>query len=429
MKVLVIGSGGREHALVWKLKQSPQCTEIWCAPGNRGIAELARTVPFNLASISNMVSFAKTYKFNLVVVGPEAPLAEGMADACRVDHIPVVGPNAKAARIESSKIFARELMKKYGIPSPRFESFSEPEKAKGYVRNLERDGKQVVVKADGLAGGKGAIVTAGVEEADRAIDLCLQEKAFGEAGTRILIEERLSGPELSILALTDGKKMVILPPAQDHKPAGEGDTGPNTGGMGAYSPVPMVDERMMETIESTILKPTLRGLEEEGSPYSGILYAGLMIADGKPYVIEFNCRLGDPESQAVLPAVEEDLLPLFLEAAKGELKEDRVLLAKRKALCVVMASKGYPGAYEKGKGIEGLAAVEQAMAGRALVFHAGTAEKEGKIVTAGGRVLGVTGLGATFEEASANAYEVVSKISFEGATYRRDIGYRLKSMA
>jgi len=426
MNILVVGGGGREHALVWKIKESPLCTKIWCAPGNVGIRTMAETVPSAAGTIPELVSWAGKERIDLMVVGPEAPLTEGLADACRAEGILVFGPSQAAARIESSKIFARRLMQKYNIPSPGFDTFDTSDAAKKYVESLVGQGKQVVVKADGLAAGKGAIVTSTSQEAFDAIELCMEKKAFGSAGARVVIEERLQGPELSILAITDGKHLVILPPAQDHKPIGEGDTGPNTGGMGAYSPVPLVDETLLEVITETILQPTIRGMEKEGSPYSGVLYAGLMVCEGKPYVIEFNCRFGDPETQAVLPVIQEDLLPLLLDAAMGELQEDRVIASGGCAMCVVMASRGYPDAYEKGKAIQGLDAVAAEYADRACVFHAGTAEKEGKIVTSGGRVLGVTGWGNTFDAACAYAYEAVNRIHFEGAYSRKDIGYRVR---
>lgn len=428
MKVLVVGSGGREHALVWKLKQSPQCDEIWCAPGNAGIRELAGTVSTGVNNHAGLVQFAKEQAFDLVVVGPEAPLAAGLADEIRAAGVVVFGPSKAAAQIEASKKFARELMEKYGIPTPKFASFSDAKAAKAYVRELAEKGMQCVVKADGLAAGKGAIVTSSPEEADQAIDQCLADKAFGDAGSTVVIEERLSGPELSVLAITDGDRLVILPPAQDHKPIGEGDTGPNTGGMGAYSPVPMVDDKLMQEITDKVLRPAINGMKQEGALYNGVLYAGLMMTDKGPYVIEFNCRFGDPETQAVLLTVDEDLLPLLHQAALGELKDDRVIKAAQNAMCVVLASGGYPGSYEKQKPIHGLRDVHDELEDKAIVFHAGTEQKEGTLLTAGGRVLGVTGLGAGFDEATANAYKAVDLITFEGMTFRKDIGYRVRNI-
>ncbi|MBI1387385.1 MAG: phosphoribosylamine--glycine ligase [bacterium] len=425
--VIVVGGGGREHALIWKLNQSDEISDIWSIPGNAGAAELARRVPMSSDSVSNIASFSLVERSALVVIGPEAPLALGLADCCRVEGVTAFGPSQRAARIESSKRFARELMKKYGVPTPEFESFTDPGAAKAFVSLLAERGKRCVVKADGLAAGKGAIVTSTPEEAAAAIDLCLVERAFGESGQTVVVEERLEGPELSVFAITDGKNLVVLPPAQDHKPIGEGDTGPNTGGMGAYSPVPLATDELMNEIIETVLKPTVRGMESEGCPYSGLLYAGLMIHEGKPFVIEFNCRFGDPETQAVLPVIEEDLFPLLMGSATGALGEDRVIKASGCAMTVVLASGGYPGSYEKGKVIEGLDRVKNEMDGKAIVFHAGTETQDGKTVTAGGRVLAVTGLGATFDEARANAYAAADLITFEGKYLRRDIGYRLNN--
>ena len=426
MKLLVVGSGGREHALVWKLRKSPLCSEIYCAPGNVGMKNLANLVPIQAGEIPRLAAWSKQERIDLVIVGPEAPLAQGLSDALRAERIPVFGPSQAAAQIESSKIFARRLMQKYGIPSPEFETFDSPGPAKEFANRLYAKGKKAVVKADGLAAGKGAIVTSTPAEAVHAIELCMEKRAFGDAGNNVVIEERLSGPELSILAVTDGNRLVILPPAQDHKAIGERDTGPNTGGMGAYSPVPIVDEALMNAIRKTILEPTIRGMNAEGVPYSGVLYAGLMLCDGNPYVIEFNCRFGDPETQAVLPVIEEDVLPILIDAANGYMRESRVISAFRNALCVVMASKGYPDVYEKGKVILGLDTVEEQFSDQAIVFHAGTAEKDGKIVTSGGRVLGVTGWGTDFHEAYANACRAVHSIYFDGVYYRRDIGYRVR---
>ncbi len=426
MEILIVGGGGREHALAWKLKQSAECGTLWCAPGNAGIGDIANNVPIAVESIDELVEFARSKKIDFVVVGPEVPLSYGLADALRKVGILVFGPNKNAARIESSKRFARDLMDANGIPSPLYRSFDQPEPAKAFIREMAAGGKQSVIKADGLASGKGAIVTNDIEEADAAIDLCMVERAFGDAGSVVVIEERLRGPEISILAITDGHHVIILPPAQDHKPIGEGDTGPNTGGMGAYSPVPIVDDILLETVRKMILEPAIHGLEKVGAPYSGVLYAGLMIQDGKPYVIEFNCRFGDPETQVVLPAINVDLLPLLVGAANGSLGKSRVIPASQNALCVVMASAGYPGAYEKGRAIRGLEKISEAMDDRAIVFHAGTRMTGNQIMTAGGRVLGVTGLGEDFDEAYENAYEAVNRIQFDNAYYRKDIGYRVR---
>ncbi len=427
MEILVVGGGGREHALVWKLKQSPDCGVIWCAPGNAGIRDLAEIVPIGVDAIDELVEFAQAKKVDLVVVGPEAPLANGLADVMREKGIAVFGPGKAGAQIEGSKSFARNLMDKYGIPSPEFGTFDNPDDAKAFVQSLADKGKQCVIKADGLAAGKGAIVTSDVEEAGAAIDLCMVEKAFGDAGAIVVVEERLRGPEVSILAITDGKHLAILPPSQDHKPIGEGDTGPNTGGMGAYCPVPIVDDALLKEIRDTVLEPAIRGMAAEGAPYSGVLYAGLMLCDGKPYVIEFNCRFGDPETEAVLPAIDIDLLPLLVGAAKGDIGEDQVIPASQYALCVIIASAGYPGAYKKGITIKGMEGIAEAMDQRAIAFHAGTKMDGDNVVTSGGRVLGVTGLGEDFDDAYDNAYEAVQRIQFDQAYYRKDIGYRVRS--
>jgi phosphoribosylamine---glycine ligase len=427
MEILVVGGGGREHALVWKLKQSPDCGVIWCAPGNAGIRDLAEIVPIGVDAIDELVEFAQAKKIDLVVVGPEAPLANGLADAMREKGIDVFGPGKLGAQIEGSKSFARNLMDKYGIPSPEFGTFTNPQDAKDFVQSLADKGKQCVIKADGLAAGKGAIVTNDVQEAGAAIDLCMVEKAFGDAGAIVVVEERLRGPEVSILAITDGKHLAILPPSQDHKPIGEGDTGPNTGGMGAYCPVPIVDDALLKEIRDTVLEPAIRGLEAEGAPYSGVLYAGLMLCEDKPYVIEFNCRFGDPETEAVLPAIDIDLLPLLVGAAKGDIGDDQVIPASQYALCVIIASAGYPGAYKKGLTIKGMEGIEEAMDQRAIAFHAGTKLDGDNVVTSGGRVLGVTGLGEDFDDAYDNAYEAVQRIQFDQAYYRKDIGYRVRS--
>ena len=426
--VLIVGGGGREHALQWKLSQSDEITEIYSIPGNPGPCEKVSRVPMAMDAISNISSFALVEKCKLVVVGPEKPLAIGLVDACQSEGVPAFGPVQRAARIESSKAFARNLMQKYGIPSPQFEVCEDAESAKSYVRKLASQGKQSVIKADGLAAGKGAIVTHSIEEADEAIDRCLLSHEFGEAGKRVVVEERMEGPELSVFAITDGKRVVILPPSQDHKPIGDGDTGPNTGGMGAYCPVPGIDEDFMILVRDRILLPTLQAMEQEGVPYQGLLYAGLMITSDGPKVVEFNCRFGDPETQAVLPAIEEDLYPLLLNAAQGELGEDRMIPASRSAVCVVMASEGYPGSYEKGKRIDGLDIVQNEMQDRAVVFHAGTRLEDGVFYTDGGRVLGVTGLGSNFETARTNAYAAVEAISFEGAYCRQDIGFRVSAL-
>ncbi|HOE11917.1 MAG TPA: phosphoribosylamine--glycine ligase [bacterium] len=422
MRVLIVGSGGREHALAWKLAQSPHLTKLFCTPGNPGIGNHAELIAAGAGSVSDIADWAKENEIDLVVVGPEIPLAEGIADCLHERGVPVFGPDRKAARIESSKVFAKELMDRHGIPTAEFVVCDTVSQAEEAIRQFTSEGKQVVVKADGLAAGKGAIVTKGRDEALEAVRRVMVDRVFGSAGDRVVIEERLRGPETSILALTDGEHLVVLPPSQDHKPIGEGDTGLNTGGMGAYSPVPLVDDSLLNRIVKTILRPTIRAMKLEGCPYRGTLYAGLMIVNGDPYVIEFNCRFGDPETQAALPVVEEDLLPLLKQSAEGNLGPDRIVNANGTALCVVMASGGYPESYETGKSIEGL---ENDLGEGIVVFHAGTAMKDGRLVTAGGRVLGVTGVGRDFREAAKRANQGTSQISFDKAYYRHDIGYRV----
>lgn len=425
MKVLVIGSGGREHALVWKLRQSPLCDEIWCAPGNAGIREMAITASLRVDATAELVHFAADKKIDLVVVGPENPLAAGLADVMRVKGVPVFGPSKEAAQIESSKSFARDLMARHNIPTPKYATFTEPDGAKAFVRELESEGRQSVVKANGLAAGKGAIVTSTTEEAGRAIDLCMIEKAFGAAGATVVIEERLEGPELSILAVTDGERIVILPPAQDHKRVGEGDTGPNTGGMGAYSPAPVVTPDVHARVMREIIAPTLAGMAAEGLPYTGFLYAGLMIDDaGQPRVVEFNCRMGDPETQPIMMRLKSDLGELVEAALAGRLDQAEAEWDRRFALGVVLAAAGYPDNPRKGDAISGL---PDGAAEDAHVFHAGTAEQDGRIVTAGGRVLCVTALGDNVRTAQKRAYELTEGIAFDGCQYRRDIGHRALS--
>ncbi|HIE33309.1 MAG TPA: phosphoribosylamine--glycine ligase [Thermodesulfobacteriaceae bacterium] len=419
MKILVIGGGGREHALSWKLAQSPQVERVFCAPGNAGIAEEEKCecVPLSPLDFEALAQFAREKGVDLTVVGPEDPLARGLADYFREKGLRVFGPSAKAAQIEASKVFTKELLARYGIPTAAFEVFDDPEAAKRYV---EKKGAPIVVKADGLCAGKGVVVCRTVEEALQAIDRIMVEKVFGEAGKRVIIEECLFGEEASFMVITDGETVLPLPTSQDHKPLLDGDQGPNTGGMGAYSPAPVVTPELAETIMETIMRPTIEALAKEGAPYFGVLYGGLMISEGKPYVLEFNCRFGDPEAQPVLMRLESDLVELMEAAFSGKLSEIEIRLRPGAAVCVVMASQGYPGKYEKGKVITGLEKTAQMMGVK--VFHAGTAKKDGQIVTAGGRVLGVTAIAPDIPSAIKRAYEAVEKIHFEGAHFRRDIG-------
>jgi phosphoribosylamine--glycine ligase len=419
MKVLVVGSGGREHALVWKIAQSPRVQKIYCAPGNAGIARMAECLPISAEDVKGLIACAEKEKIDLTVVGPEAPLTRGIVDLFRDRGLRVFGPSQKAAEIEGSKAFTKDLMKEYGIPTGESETFSDPAAAAKYVKEK---GAPLVVKADGLAAGKGVIICRTVGEALSALDLILVQRAFGAAGARVVVEEFLDGEEASFLAFTDGETVLPLPTSQDHKAIYDDDQGPNTGGMGAYSPAPVVTQKVQREIMEKVMIPTVRGMAREGRKYQGVLYAGLMIKDEKPKVLEFNARFGDPEAQPLLMRLKSDLVPVLEATIEGKLSSQKMELDGRSSVCVVMASGGYPGSYEKGKVISGL---EEAAGVRdAFVFHAGTALKEGKVVTSGGRVLGVTALGNDIQEAIQRAYEAVAKISWEGAYYRKDIGHR-----
>jgi len=423
LKVLVVGGGGREHALCWKIAQSPLLKKLYCAPGNGGIGEIAENVPINAEDLGGLLNFAKSKGIDLTVVGPEAPLVKGLVDLFEKEGLKVFGPNKLAAEIEGSKAFAKTFMKKYGIRTAPFEVFDDPQKAKRYV--LE-SGRPLVVKASGLAAGKGTFVCESVEEALNAIEEIMVKKAFGEAGSKVVIEEKLEGFEVSYMVVSDGENAIPLSPSQDHKRLLDGDMGPNTGGMGAYSPVPFLTSELEERILKEIMIPTIRGLKEEGRPYRGLLYGGLMIDKEKnPWVLEFNCRFGDPETQPLMVRMEGDLLEIMLCCLEGKLNQVRLQWSDQPAVCVVMAQKGYPGSYEKGKEIKGL---EEAVRMKEVwVFHAGTIKRNGKFYTSGGRVLGVTARGKDFEEAIKRAYEAVEKISWEGVYYRKDIGKRALS--
>lgn len=417
-KVLVVGSGGREHALCWKIAQSPRVEKVFCAPGNAGIAADAECVDIKASDMDGLVAFAREKAVDLTVVGPEAPLANGIVDRFREEGLVVFGPSAAAARIEASKVFAKDLLWKAGIPTGSYKVFSSSDEAMDYVRN--EVGVPVAIKADGLAAGKGVILAHTEEEASDAIELIMNKKAFGDAGNRVVVEEFLTGEEASFMAVTDGKTVLPLATSQDHKPVFDNDRGPNTGGMGAYSPAPVVTEKLHGEIMDTIMRPTVAAMEDAGCPYSGILYGGLIIKDGKAKVIEYNCRFGDPEAQPILMRLKTDLVDVMEATIEGRLDEISLEWDDRSAVCVVLASGGYPGSYEKGKGIHGLE-----KAGKmddVKVFHAGTAEKDGRIVTAGGRVLGVTALGDDVKKAIKRAYKAVSRISWEGMYYRKDIG-------
>jgi phosphoribosylamine--glycine ligase len=419
MKVLVVGGGGREHALVWKIAQSPRVSKIYCAPGNAGIAEQATIVPIKANDLNGLLSFGLKEGIDLTVVGPEEPLTKGIVDLFESKNLMIFGASQKAAEIEGSKAFAKEMMKKYRIPTASYEIFEDQKEA---VRYLRKQGAPVVVKADGLAAGKGVLICKTVEEAVRSVEKIMVEKIFGEAGRRVVIEEYLVGEEASYIAFTDGKAILPLASSQDHKAIFDGDEGPNTGGMGAYSPAPVVTDQVHERIIEKILRPIIQGLGEEGRPYKGVLYAGLMICDGHPKALEFNARFGDPETQPVLMRMKGDMVPILEACIKGNLSQYRIEWNPQAAVCVVMASEGYPGDYEKGRPIEGLEEVKTME--DVFVFHAGTAVKNGRTVTNGGRVLGVTGLGEDIPRSIEKTYKAVKKIYWEGVHYRTDIGQK-----
>jgi phosphoribosylamine--glycine ligase len=417
MKILVIGSGGREHALVWKIAQSPLVTEVFCAPGNAGIASLAKCVALKVDDVDGLLDFAQQQKIDLTVVGPELPLTLGLVDRFREAGLTVFGATRAAALIEGSKSFSKDLMAKYGVPTASYGTFSDRDEAVAFI---EQHGAPIVVKADGLAAGKGVILAATVEEAVAAVGSILCDGAFGSAGARVVIEEFLEGEEASFLAFTDGERIVPLASSQDHKAAYDGDTGPNTGGMGAYSPAPVVTQAIHDKIIEQVLKPTIAGMAAEGRLYSSILYAGVMVKDGELKVLEFNARFGDPETQPLLARLKSDLVPVLLACARGDLSGIELEWHDKAAVCVVMAAGGYPGDYAKGQVIEGLDAAADIE--DVVVFHAGTSLQNDKIVTAGGRVLGVTGLGGNVAEAIDRAYKGVKAIHWQDVHYRNDIG-------
>jgi phosphoribosylamine--glycine ligase len=421
MRVLVIGSGGREHALVWSIARSPGVEAVLCAPGSDGIAMDGRAVSVDEGDFEGIAGLVAREGIGLVVVGPEQPLADGIADRLCRDGIAVFGPSQRAARLEASKTFAKEFMQRHGIPTAAYRVFEDAEEAARYVES--RDGP-VVVKADGLAAGKGVSVCDDAQQARRAIDEAMRERRFGDAGARVVIEERLYGEEASYYAISDGERFVTLAAAQDHKPVLDGDRGENTGGMGAYSPAPVVDRDVERRIVERVVRPAIDGMRLEGHPYRGVLYAGLMIADGEPHVIEFNTRFGDPETQAMLFRLESDLVPLLQAAAEGRLADDAQsgIRFGDPAVCVVMSSKGYPRSYPRDLPIEGLR--EAAALPDVKIFHSGTRCDAGVWRTDGGRVLGVTARGPSVEAARDRAYAAVSRIRFEGAHYRTDIAAR-----
>jgi phosphoribosylamine--glycine ligase len=417
MDILLIGSGGREHALAFKLTQSLHCDELFCAPGNAGIADLATCVSLDIMDNQAIVDFCREKHIGLVVVGPEQPLVNGLVDALDAADIPAFGPTAFAAQLEGSKGFTKDLCAEFNIPTAAYQRFNNAPKAKMYVR---QQSAPIVIKADGLAAGKGVIVALTLEEAMEAIDMCF-EGSFGEAGTEVVVEAFLEGEEASLFAICDGQTALLMGTAQDHKRVGDGDTGPNTGGMGAYSPAPILTQDLIDEIMRDIIVPTLAGMHSKGHPFRGILYAGLMLTEDGPQLIEYNTRFGDPECQVLMPRLKSDLVELMLAAASGNLLEVEAEWDDKAALTVVLASKGYPGDYEKNTLITGVEAAEKS---GTLVFHAGTAEKDGQLVAIGGRVLNVTGFGATITEAQQAAYRGVDLINWENGFCRRDIGWR-----
>ncbi len=419
MNILVIGSGGREHALVWKIAQSRNADKVYCAPGNAGISELAECVPIKADDIAGLLAFAKKERIDLTVTGPEAPLVAGIVDIFQKEGLRIFGPTQKAAQLEASKAFAKEIMLKQNVPTAHAAICESVDVANETISNLASF--PVVIKADGLAAGKGVVICRDEDEALETLTNMQVRKVFGSAGDTVVIEEFLEGEEASILALTNGEEAVCLASSQDHKRVFDGDLGPNTGGMGAYSPAPVVTRELLERIMSDVIYPVIRGMKERGTPYRGILYAGIMVTKTGPSVLEFNVRFGDPETQAVLTRLDSDLVEAMLWTI-GEAKKPLLTWSEKASVCVVVASGGYPDAYEKGKAIDGLA--KAAALKDVVVFHAGTRMADGKCVTDGGRVLGVTALGEDIKSAIARAYEAVSKIHFYKMHFRRDIGWR-----
>jgi len=419
MRVMIVGGGGREHALAWKVGQSPLVKTLFCVPGNAGTAAIAENLPGDVMDVSSIVGLAKEHHIDLTVVGPEAPLAGGLADSFLAEGLAVFGPTKNAAAIETSKVFSKQFMVTHGIPTADYFVFEDISAAKSHI---EKKHLPVIIKADGLAAGKGAFICQTRDEANDALRQTLVDGRLGEAGKRIVIEDFLPGREASVIATTDGETVLPLPCSEDHKQLLDGDGGPNTGGMGAFSPTDVVDDALRERVMREIMAPTVRGLKEQGITYRGALYAGLMIVEGDPFVLEFNCRFGDPETQATLPRVKGDLVPVLLAAADGSLSGMKIEVEDNHCVCVTLASRGYPGKYEKGLEIFGLSDCEKLE--NVIVFHAGTKTTDGRVETAGGRVLGVTAVGATKKDALERVYAAVDRIHFEGKYFRRDIAMR-----
>ena len=421
MRVLVIGGGGREHALAWKITQSPKVTQVFCAPGNAGTAVIAKNVSIPADQIDQLLQFAQENEIGLTVVGPEQPLVMGIVDRFQEKGLRIFGPSARAAELEGSKAFSKNIMKKYDLLTAEYETFTSHEKAILYV---DKENGPIVVKASGLAAGKGVILCRNAEEGRNAVDTIMKDKSFGSAGDEVVIEEFLEGQEVSVLAFTDGNTVLLMDSAQDHKAALDGDQGPNTGGMGAYSPAPVFTDLIRQKVRDNIMFPLVRAMKAEGRPYQGIIYAGLMLTKLGTKILEFNARFGDPETQPLLVRMESDIIPLFEACIDGTLEQCDLKWKPETSVCVVMAAKGYPGSYEKGKEISGLD--EAGALPDVVVFHAGTKGESGKVLTNGGRVLGITATGPDTPSAIAKAYEAVSKIKWDGIHYRKDIGARGK---
>jgi phosphoribosylamine--glycine ligase len=418
MNILVIGSGGREHALSWKIAQSPLLKSLYCAPGNGGIADVATCVDLDASDHISVISFCSDHEIDLVVVGPEAPLVAGLVDDLKAANILAFGPTAGGAQLEGSKGFTKDVCAKYNIPTAAYGRFKDAAGAKAYI---EKEGAPIVVKADGLAAGKGVILAQTLEEALEAVDFIF-DGAFGDAGAEVVVEEFMTGEEASFFALADGKNTLALATAQDHKAVGEGDTGPNTGGMGAYSPAAVMTDDMCQRVMDEIIAPTMQAMSDMGHPYTGVFFAGLMITDTGPKLIEYNCRFGDPECQVLMTRMESDLVPLLAAAARGDLAGQPVAWSKDAALSVVMAANGYPGSYKKGTEIRGISKAERDSSTK--IFHAGTKQEDGHLLAVGGRVLNVTARGANVTEAQKAAYTAIDKLEWDDGFCRRDIGWR-----
>lgn len=419
-KVLVIGQGGRENALVWKLAQSPEIEQLYAAPGNPGMARYAGCVPIAVQDKEKLLEFALEENIDLTVVGPEDPLMAGMVDLFNDNGVLAFGPTAAAARLEGSKVFSKNLMKKYNIPTAAYEVFTDYDSACAFARSFTDNGRKVVIKVDGLAAGKGVVIAETREEAEQAISSAMVEKSFGEAGQAIVIEECLQGEEVSVFSLSDGQRTIFLVSAQDHKRVFDNDEGPNTGGMGAYINPPIYTAELQRQVEETIITPTIKAMASEGCPFRGVLYTGLMITEDGPRVLEYNARFGDPETQVIMPVIQGDILPLFEGVARGNIEGLNVTVEAGACVCVVLASGGYPGNYKKGKVITGLDTLDD----NTIVFHSGTAVQDGQLVTAGGRVMALSLKAASMSEALEQVYKEINKISFEGMHFRKDIGNR-----